>query len=182
MIAREPAKTFEFKRTSGFFAKYMHGSGLDVGYRGSDPLAEPILPTAIGIDLDYPGYDGLRLPFQDGTQDYVFSSHCLEHIQDDEGSLREWLRVVKPGGHVIVVVPHCDLYEGKRALPSKKNADHKHVYSPASLLATLERAIPEANKFRICLLCDGDYGYDYSKQGKHQPYAQYEVTLVIRKL
>lgn len=52
-----------------------------------------------GGDVDHKG-DARRLPFQDGTFDVVYSSHCIEHIPwyQVEATLNEWQRVVKPGG------------------------------------------------------------------------------------
>lgn len=50
--------------------------------------------------------DGTKLPFKDGEWDFVISSHCLEHNFDTLGALKEWLRVVKPGGFVFTIFPH----------------------------------------------------------------------------
>lgn len=37
--------------------------------------------------------------------DFLLSSHCLEHLADPLGALIEWRRVVRPGGHGLLVVP-----------------------------------------------------------------------------
>ena len=41
----------------------------------------------------------------DGAYDFVLSSHCLEHLANPLGALREWRRVVRAGGHLLIVVP-----------------------------------------------------------------------------
>ena len=48
-----------------------------------------------------------NLPFPDGTADFVYSSHFLEHLfrQDARRLLAETLRVLKPGGICRVSVP-----------------------------------------------------------------------------
>lgn len=48
------------------------------------------------------------LPFGTDEYDLVFSSHVLEHFlrEETEPLLREWLRVLKPGGDFILVVPN----------------------------------------------------------------------------
>ena len=64
----------------------------------------------IGVDLD-PRYGQVHapadcLPWEDGTVDEVFSSHLLEHVPDAAAALREWRRVLRPGGKLTVRVPN----------------------------------------------------------------------------
>ena len=40
-----------------------------------------------------------------GTYDVVLSSHTLEHIANPLRALREWLRILRPGGTLCVIVP-----------------------------------------------------------------------------
>ncbi|MCC2545879.1 class I SAM-dependent methyltransferase [Hymenobacter sp. BT175] len=49
--------------------------------------------------------DGARLEFADNSFDLVIASDVLEHIEDDAQALREWQRVLRPGGRLIVFVP-----------------------------------------------------------------------------
>jgi SAM-dependent methyltransferase len=119
-VGTESRKSYAEKIVNGFFAKYLSGEAiLEIGYKGYIDGTVPIVPQAIGIDLDYPGYDGVRLPFPDESQDAVYSSHCLEHIQEYQDVLREWYRVLKIGGYLIVIVPHQHLFERRRELPSR---------------------------------------------------------------
>ena len=102
-----------------------------------------IKPVAIGIDCEYtPGCDqqadvSLRLPFPDCSQDYVFSSHCLEDMQDTEGTLREWLRVLKPGGYLVLYLPDKDYYYNIGHPLANKN--HKHDFYWQDVWKGLER-------------------------------------------
>lgn len=181
-VGTEAQQSFEMKEENGFFKKYMSGeSGLDIGYAGYDINTKPILPTAIGLDINYPGYDGINLPFKDSSQDYVYSSHCLEHIILYRSALKEWHRVTKVGAHIIIIVPHKYLYEKKDVPPSLWNEDHKRFYTPASLLNEVETSL-EPNTYRIRLLEDGDKGFDYSIPPNKHSGGQYEITLVIEKI
>jgi SAM-dependent methyltransferase len=44
----------------------------------------------------------------DDAYDAVLSSHVLEHLANPLGALAEWRRLVRPGGHVLLIVPHRD--------------------------------------------------------------------------
>lgn len=43
--------------------------------------------------------------FADAAYDAVLSSHCLEHLANPLAALREWHRVVRPGGHLLLALP-----------------------------------------------------------------------------
>ena len=118
----EAGKSYARRVKTGFFERYCSGSVvLDVGYSGYDnPEGKTALPGAIGVDLDFPGYDGLHLPFAEGSVDTVFSSHCLEHIERERDAIRDWFRVIKVGGFLVCFVPHQALYE-KRSAKSSPN-------------------------------------------------------------
>jgi SAM-dependent methyltransferase len=46
------------------------------------------------------------LPFDDGFFDVVLSHETLEHVNDDRAAVREAVRVLKPGGRLVVFVPN----------------------------------------------------------------------------
>ncbi len=47
----------------------------------------------------------MKMPFADGFFDVVICSEVLEHIVDDKAAISELMRVLKPGGDLIVTVP-----------------------------------------------------------------------------
>jgi SAM-dependent methyltransferase len=180
-VKGEAARTFREKLRNGFFSTYMAGEVIiDVGYRGAYEDAVPILPHAVGVDLDFPRYDGTRLPFADASVDTVHSSHMLEHTADYKTTICDWHRVVKPGGFIVCVVPHQFLYEKKRTLPSLWNADHKRFYTPASLLREFEESL-EPNTYRIRHLRDNDEHYSYDIGPEAHAAGGYEIELVVQK-
>lgn len=180
-VGTESSKTYQEKLDNGFFTKYMSGHGAEMGYAGYTPGVVTILEDCDGYDTSTPGYDGLHIPVADGHYDWLYSSHCLEHIENWPATLKEWFRVVRPGGHIITVVPHRDLYEKKMGLPSRWNGDHKRFYTPASLLAEFESALP-INSFRIRHLRDNDAGHIYTDGPDVHGRGQYDIELVIEKL
>lgn len=180
-VGTESQGTYDDKIASGFFNKYMRGIGLDIGYAGYISGCLPILDTAIGVDVDYLGYENGILPFNNESQDYVFSSHCLEHIEYYHNAIEEWFRVLKVGGFMVIIVPHQYLYEKRYTLPSSWNKDHKRFYTPGSLLNEIEETLMP-NSYRVRMLEDGDKGFDYSIPAHMHPGGQYEITLVIEKI
>jgi predicted SAM-dependent methyltransferase len=115
-------------------APYCVGDGADLGFGG-----DPITPEAIRIDLRTPyAYVGTSLPqlhgdatrlvwFNDGVLDYLFSSHLLEDFEDTESVLREWLRVLRPGGRLVLFCPDEQRFRVHCARTGQTyNPHHKH--------------------------------------------------------
>ena len=179
----EVRKAYLERIRSGFFDKYYSGDlVLDIGYKGSgNPDNKTVVPHAVGIDVDYPGYDGTKLPFADRSVDCVSSSHCLEHVWFLESTIRDWYRVLKIGGFIVCIVPHQFLYEKRKRLPSVYNPDHKHFFTPARLLEVFEQAL-EPNSFRVRHLRDNDRDFDYSIGPSTHSYGCYEIECVIQKI
>lgn len=48
----------------------------------------------------------LEIPFEDAGFDLVQCTQVLEHIEDHERAASELIRVLKPGGHALITVPH----------------------------------------------------------------------------
>jgi len=181
-VGGESRKTYARKIQSGFFSQYLSGSKiLDIGFKGGDHNAQPILEHAVGIDIDYPGYDGFNLPFADGSQDAVYSSHCLEHVPNLTATIQEWFRVIRQGGFMVTVVPHQFLYEKRHNPPSRWNGSHYHFFTPAKLLAAFEAALPP-NHYRVRHLCDNDFFFNYALNPLVHSTGCYEIELVLEKI
>ena len=122
---KETSKCERVRQRRGDFAKYLHGHGIDVGC-GNDLLRVPD-GSVRAWDLDA-GDAQLMAGVPADTFDFVYSSHCLEHLRDVPEALRNWARIVRPGGWLYVVVPDYVLYE-KMTWPSRFNSDHKQSFS-----------------------------------------------------
>ena len=51
-------------------------------------------------------YDGDRIPLQDNSVDVLTCIEVIEHTRSDSATIRELLRVLKPGGTAIITVPN----------------------------------------------------------------------------
>jgi predicted SAM-dependent methyltransferase/ADP-heptose:LPS heptosyltransferase len=120
---------------------YLTRGGLDIGCG-----PKKVWPHLIGIDSgrdtelfgvamkpDIVVGTASRLPlFADASTDAVFSSHTLEHLDDWQAALAEWWRLVKVGGHLILYLPHRDLYPNIGEPGA--NPDHRHDFMPEDII------------------------------------------------
>lgn len=116
---------------SRFATRYFVGNAIDVG-SGDDSLANykhmfPLLRDVRSYD-QIDGDAKFMMGVSDAAYNCVHSSHCLEHMVDPAIAIHNWLRVCKPGGHLVIVVPDFEQYE-QGFWPSRYNPDHKWSFS-----------------------------------------------------
>lgn len=183
-----------------YATRYLVGNGIDIG-AGADCIAQyyelfPLMRSCRAWDSpdgDAEVMEGVA----DNTYDFVHSSHCLEHMRNVPVALENWLRILRPGGHMICIVPDEDLYE-QGVFPSTYNPDHKHTFTilkksswsaasinVVSLLSSLKTPI-EVKKIE---LLDATYRYDLPRrvQGGRldqtmTPVGESAIEFIVRKL
>ncbi|MGD0461059.1 MAG: class I SAM-dependent methyltransferase [Tepidisphaeraceae bacterium] len=122
---RETSKCYSLRKARGDFDNFLRGRGIDIGC-GNDPLK---VDNGSVRPWDIPDGDAqVMAGVPDGELDFVYSSHCLEHMRDVPTTLHHWARIVKPGGFLYFAVPEYFLYE-KMTWPSMFNTDHKQSFS-----------------------------------------------------
>lgn len=96
--------------------KFCKGLGLDIG-PGTNKFSPTVLCTDWyqheGVDLIWNMvHEGGRhpYPFRDNVFDFVFASHVIEDFAPDEIQwvFDELLRMVKPNGHLVILVPDME--------------------------------------------------------------------------
>jgi SAM-dependent methyltransferase len=104
------------------FAKhYCKGVGFDIGCNRE----EWSFPGSVLIDPALNEYSAMNLP--NIQVDYIFSSHCLEHLPNWVEALDYWLTFIKPGGNLFLYLPHYD-QEYWRPWNNRK---HIHCFMPS---------------------------------------------------
>jgi SAM-dependent methyltransferase len=179
LIEAESAKARPRRNREMFFETYFRGNGLDVGYGG-----DLIHPSAVGWDFEH-GDAQILSSVNDRSMDYVYSSHTLEHMLLPNVALRNWWRVIKPGGYLILYIPERDLYEKKTQLPSKWNLDHKHFFlletdelpSTIGILPLINRELSDFNIIYSKICSEGYFsgGPDVHSIG------EYSIEVVLQK-
>jgi len=175
----ETSKARGRRMREDFFSKYCVGRGLDIGY-GGDLLSD----NCMGWDFEH-GDAQLLEGISDQTIDFVYSSHVLEHVEDACEALRNWYRVVRPGGYLILFVPDRDLYEKKLRLPSRWNPDHKRFFlldrdelpDTFGLLPMIDRVIADA---QIVSARQCSEGHTISDANLHSD-GEYSLEVIVRK-
>lgn len=129
---KECSKSIQRRLTdSNFLRRYFVGEGLDIGGK-PDPLSlyRELFTLMKNVRTwDWEDGDAQFLnSIPDASLDFVHSSHCLEHLVDPAEGLRNWFRVVREGGYLVVTVPDEDLYE-QGVFPSTFNRDHKWTFT-----------------------------------------------------
>jgi SAM-dependent methyltransferase len=101
---------------------YCKGIGYDIGCMKK----EWAFPGSIPIDISFnDGFDAHNLPLP-AKVDYIYSSHCLEHITNWVDVLDYWYNRLKDGGVLFLYLPHYD-QEYWRPWNNKK---HVNIFTP----------------------------------------------------
>ncbi len=176
-----------------FVSTYFVGKGIDIG-AGPDPL--------IKYGQQFPGMQTLKVwdmpdgdaqvmaGVEDNTFDFVHSSHCLEHLHDPYEAFENWIRICKPGGHIITTIPDEDLYE-QGVWPSNHNPDHKtswtickgESWSPASI-NLIEFLYQFRDKIEVLKVDLVNASFIYNTQRFDQTYhsiSECAIEFIVRK-
>lgn len=133
----------ESSKTRWRAVPFIRGTGLDIGC-GREKLMDTQFVIGIDDNSDLGRFNiqanaNIYMDckdfgrFSSGAYDFAFSSHLLEHFyyKDVPAVLREWMRVVRIGGHLVLYLPDEDQYpkcaEPERNLVAEDwvNKDHK---------------------------------------------------------
>jgi len=153
---------------SRFATRYFVGNGIDIG-AGADVLGQ------------YAEF----FPLMNDCR------HCLEHMRDPREALKNWLRVVRPGGHLVVLVPDEDLYE-QGVFPSTFNPDHKWTFTlhkakswsakSINVLALLGEFADRAQTVKVESL-DATYRYSIERMDQTlTPIGEAAIEFILRRL
>ncbi len=175
----ETSKAKQRRIREKFFEKYCQGTGIDIGY-GGDLLSE----NCDGWDFEHGDAQYMK-SIEDSLFDFVYSSHTLEHMINPEIALKNWWRILKRAGYLILYLPHRELYEKKKILPSYWSADHKHFFlidkdenpDTIGIVPLIQRTL---SNFKIVYAKECNQGHTISDPSIHSN-GEYSIELVVRK-
>jgi len=162
--------------------RWTRGRVLDVGC-GRNKGFPHFIGLDNGIDRQMFGIDvkpdiwiedaaDLKL-FNSGAYDAVLSSHLLEHIplENVPACLKEWWRVLKVGGYLVLYLPHEDLYP--KVGEAGANKDHKWNVNEQLVISMMR----EVGSWDLRVCDKRDQGMEYSLFAVFQKLAEPDPTL-----
>lgn len=123
------------------------GRGVDVGAN------EWPLVGAIPIDQKNGG-DAMALGHTE--LDFVFSSHCLEHLEKPQRALGHWFDCLRPGGVLFLHLPHPDMTYWR----PENCAKHRNIWYPQAAVRKVRTA-----GFRDVIHSERDLSWSFSIVG-----------------
>lgn len=133
------------------FANYFcKGKGLDIG--GFDTwVLDGAKPINISIDDEF---DAMNLPNE--KYDYIFSSHCLEHLEKPFEALKYWIEHLKDNGVIFLYLPHHEM----RYWRPDRNKKHLHTFDVYEIMENLRE-----NKISDIIYSERDLYFSFSVVG-----------------
>jgi len=174
-------------RESAAAHRWCAGKGIEIGAAAHNPFGLDTLNVDITtegegqleqermcgqvahVDIISPGD---KLPLPDECQDFVVSSHVLEHFPDPIAALLEWDRVTKPGGTIYMIVPHKErtfdkdrertplahlIKDHEQGAVTDNTWEHQHVWVTEDIVELIEWMIRDSGvRWRLVEVQDVD--------------------------
>jgi len=161
----------EMSKVRHLLLPFCEGNGIEIGHGGDKVKPSvisvdlPIMYTNVGNDPTNLTGDGRNLYwFKDRVLDFCISSHLLEDFEDTEAILKEWCRVIKSDGKLILVLPDQQRYEAYcKSIGAGTNEHHKHFDFGSEFV---KKRMP-SNMFLIYeseIICEYNFMLVYSKK------------------
>lgn len=152
--------------------EYCEGFGCDVGFGGDKIKKE----NCLGIDFPKPyGYTGEdkvdigcdlskeTIPVADNYFDYVYSSHLIEDFEDTNRILKDFCRITKSGGNIILVFPDQQVYEKHcKETGQLVNVNHIHKTMGLAFMKNCILKVQEEMKIDFDILYSSNCEIDYN--------------------
>jgi predicted SAM-dependent methyltransferase len=145
------AQGFAAKYILPFAREYCKGRGADVGF-GKE---EWKFPGSIGADLTDPA-NPHHAYYMPQNLDYIFSSHCLEHLDSWVEAIELWKESLVEGGCLFLYLPHPD----QKYWRPWNNPKHRHILHPEDVKFCME-----ANGYTNIQVTGMDLNHSYAIVG-----------------
>ena len=152
---------------------YCFGKGLDVGCGGRS-----INKEIKRLDIDPENKPDIvasadNIPVKNASFDYLIAQHLFEHFEDQEKLLKEFARVIRPGGYILIVHPDVEF--------TKKQTEEK--YNPETATLSHNKHFHEVTQaqFGKFIKSKQKLGFKVLEIGKAYPTWSFYVILRVNK-
>jgi SAM-dependent methyltransferase len=188
IVTEETRKANRRRVRDPLFERVFRGRGIDIGHGGDRLDRDDLFPgvqSCDGFDIEDGDAQNILQYLPATSYDFVYSSHCLEHLPDPLCALRNWFGLVRPMGFLVFVVPDEDLYE-QGNWPSRFNAGHlwtftfakRWSWSPRSI-NVIDALLDNLSGFSFVRITLVDDEYDYAIVGTDQSFGPAEVGIEV---
>lgn len=139
-------------------------TGVDLGFGGDAILPnsinvdQPKKYTSVGVSHQHVFCDARKLTIFGSSQlDYVYSSHLLEDFLETKVILKEWTRVLKKEGLLILYLPNEIRYREECKKKGERSNEHHQILDMSS--EYIIKILKELNKTEI--VYNIEHGYSF---------------------
>jgi 2-polyprenyl-3-methyl-5-hydroxy-6-metoxy-1,4-benzoquinol methylase len=137
----KPGRLLDVGCGNGSFLELMRSVGWQIAGIEPDPKAAKLASERLRSPVR--GGQLCDAGFEDGSFDAITLHHVIEHVHDPIGMMAECRRILRPGGHMVIVTPNlssCGHRWFKGDWRGIEPPRHLHVFSSSALVAGAQRA------------------------------------------
>ena len=173
-----------------FANRWLVGKGLNIGVE-VDPTLKELWPKITAVDSITAGSGGRVAQYltevPSDSYDFVHAPRVLQLCQDPKIALLNWVRVLRPGGFIVALVPEELLYELGR-WPSRFDAENRSSFTMryVSQIPTSVNLVQALWKLKVDVehlsLLSDLWRRDLVPTDQTQSGAECAIEFVVRKL
>ena len=136
-----PGRLLDVGCGNGRFLAKMRAAGWQVEGTDFDPAAVKHVREQLGVPAHCGDLESAGFPA--GSFDVVVLQHVIEHVETPVDLLRECLRILKPGGQLLLITPNVESWGHRRFGPFWRGLEpprHLCLYSKQTLAELARRA------------------------------------------
>lgn len=103
-----PAQVVDLGCGPGDSVDQFRSARPDVRWIGVDVESSPEVASRSRTDAEFRSFDGVNMPFEDGSLELVFCKQVLEHVREPAPLLADVARALRPGGLLAGSTSHLE--------------------------------------------------------------------------